>query len=189
MALFPTDRQAPELDCEVVQVKLNELRLHHPRQWGACWLALKLWEQLELDRFWQPRLPVSRQGMKWLEVLKTQVCCQLIDPGSEWRLHRYWYEHSAMQDLLGSATRVLSDDTLYRCLDKLRTVRRREGRYLLRSNLPNEDPATLWQYYIRLTEIEQAFKELKHDLAVRPFYHQIDKRIEAHIFIVFIAIA
>ena len=119
MALFPTDRQAPELDCEVVQVKLNELRLHHPRQWGACWLALKLWEQLELDRFWQPRLPVSRQGTKWLEVLKTQVCYQLIDPGSEWRLHRHWYEHSAMQDLLASATRVLSDDTLYRCLDKL----------------------------------------------------------------------
>ena len=440
MALFPTDRQAPELDCEVVQVKLNELRLHHPRQWGACWLALKLWEQLELDRFWQPRLPVSRQGTKWLEVLKTQVCYQLIDPGSEWRLHRHWYEHSAMQNLLASATRVLSDDTLYRCLDKLlvhkraffsflrqrwevlfrarfdillydltstyfesdppfagkrqfgysrdkrpdcvqvvialvvtpqgfplayevmpgntsdkttlkdfleqieaqygrsdrvwimdrgipteetleqmrtaqppvhylvgtpkgrlskferkflnlpwqavrpsvdvkllahdeelyilarshprtlkersmrrrrlkilwrrlhelqrqtptrdslllklgaakkeagrayqlveiqipdpnqpvtpesftfslrrdklRTVRRREGRYLLRSNLPNEDPATLWQYYIRLTEIEQAFKELKHDLAIRPIYHQTDKRIEAHIFIAFIA--
>ena len=440
MALFPTDRQAPELDCEVVQVKLNELRLHRPRQWGACWLALKLWEQLELDRFWQPRLPMSRQGTKWLEVLKTQVCYQLIDPGSEWRLHRQWYEHSAMRDLLGSATRVLSDDTLYRCLDKLlahkraffsflrqrwealfqarfdillydltstyfesdppfagnrqfgysrdkrpdcvqvvialvvtpqgfplayevmpgntsdkttlkdflerieaqygrsdrvwvmdrgipteetleqmrtaqppvhylvgtpkgrlskferkflklpwqavrpsvdvkllahdkelyilarshprilkeramrrrrlktlwrrlhelqqqtltrdalllklgaakkeagrayhlveiqlpdpnqsvtpetftfslrrdklRTVRRREGRYLLRSNLPNEDPATLWQYYIRLTEIEQAFKELKHDLAIRPIYHQTDKRIEAHIFIAFIA--
>ena len=71
--------------------------------------------------------------------------------------------------------------------DKLRTVRRRDGRYLLRSNLPNEDPATLWQYYIRLTEIEQAFKELKHDLAIRPIYHQTDKRIEAHIFIAFIA--
>ena len=71
--------------------------------------------------------------------------------------------------------------------DKLRTVRRREGRYLLRSNLPNEDPATLWQYYIRLTEIEQAFKELKHDLAIRPINHQTDKRIEAHIFIAFIA--
>ena len=66
-------------------------------------------------------------------------------------------------------------------------MRRREGRYLLRSNLPNEDPATLWQYYIRLTEIEQAFKELKHDLAIRPIYHQTDKRIEAHIFIAFIA--
>ena len=73
---------APELECEVVQVKLNELRLHHPRQWGACWLALTLWEQLELDRFWRDRLPASRQGTKWLEVL-------LIDPGSEWRLHRH----------------------------------------------------------------------------------------------------
>ena len=90
MALFPADRPAPELECEVVQVKLNELRLHHPRQWGACWLALTLWEQLELDRFWHDRLPASRQGTKWLEVLKTQVCYQLIDPGSEWRLHRHW---------------------------------------------------------------------------------------------------
>ena len=72
--------------------------------------------------------------------------------------------------------------------DKLCTVRRREGRYLLRSNLRDEDPATLWQYYIRLTEIEQAFKELKHDLAaIRPIYHQTDKHIEAHIFIAFIA--
>ena len=107
MALFPADRPAPELECEVVQVKLNELRLHHPRQWGACWLALTLWEQLELDRFWQPRLPVSRQGTKWLEVLKTQVCYQLIDPGSEWRLHRHWYAHS-MRDLVGeSGSRVV----------------------------------------------------------------------------------
>ena len=62
MALFPADRPAPELECEVVQVKLNELRVHHPRQWGACWLALTLWEQLELDRFWRDRLPASRQG-------------------------------------------------------------------------------------------------------------------------------
>jgi transposase len=71
--------------------------------------------------------------------------------------------------------------------DKLRMVRRREGRYLLRSNLRGEDPATLWQYYIQLTEIEQAFKELKHDLAIRPIFHQTDERIEAHIFVAFIA--
>jgi hypothetical protein len=440
MALFPADRPAPELECEVVQVKLNELRLHHPRQWGACWLALTLWEQLELDRFWRDRLPASRQGTKWLEVLKTQVCYQLIDPGSEWRLHRHWYAHSAMRDLLGSPVRVLSDDTLYRCLDKLlahkraffsflrqrwevlfqarfdvllydltstyfesdppfagkrqfgysrdkrsdcvqvvialvvtpqgfplayevmpgntsdnttlagflekienqygrsdrvwimdrgipteatlatmregdapvhslvgtpkgrltkletsflgqpwqavrpcvevkllaeegelyilvhsesrvlkersmrrrrlkklwqrlhelrhqsnrrdqlllklgsakkeagrawhlvdirvpetgkpitsetftfalrrdrlRQARRREGRYLLRSNMTGEDPATLWKYYMRLTEIEQAFKELKHDLAIRPIFHQREERIEAHIFVSFLA--
>jgi len=71
--------------------------------------------------------------------------------------------------------------------DKLRIVRRREGRYLLRSNLSGEDPAALWRYYIQLTEIEQAFKELKGDLAIRPIYHQIDERIEAHIFVAFIA--
>ena len=67
--------------------------------------------------------------------------------------------------------------------DRLRQVRRREGRYLLRSNLTDEDPATLWQYYMQLTEIEQAFKELKHDLAIRPVFHQREARIEAHLFV------
>ena len=71
--------------------------------------------------------------------------------------------------------------------DRLRRDRRREGRYLLRSNLTGEDPATLWRYYMQLTEIEQAFKELKHDLAIRPIFHQREDRIEAHIFLAFIA--
>ncbi|MDE0175799.1 MAG: transposase [Defluviicoccus sp.] len=71
--------------------------------------------------------------------------------------------------------------------DRLRRVRRREGRYLLRSNMTAEDPATLWRLYMQLTEIEQAFKELKHDLAIRPIFHQREERIEAHIFVSFIA--
>ena len=71
--------------------------------------------------------------------------------------------------------------------NKLRTVRRREGSYLLRSNLIAEHPAQLWQYYLQLTEIEQAFKELKSDLSIRPIYHQKDARIEAHIFVAFMA--
>jgi len=70
---------------------------------------------------------------------------------------------------------------------KLRQIRRREGYYLLRSNLSDQDPQTLWEYYIQLTEIEQAFKELKTDLAIRPVYHQQDERIEAHIFVAFLA--
>ena len=75
------------------------------------------------------------------------------------------------------------------CLNrkKLRVVRRREGRYLLRSNLTEHDPAQLWRFYIQLTEVEQAFKELKNDLAVRPVHHQKDERIEAHIFVSFLA--
>jgi len=70
---------------------------------------------------------------------------------------------------------------------KLRTVRRREGRYLLRSNLTATDPAQLWQFYLQLVEVEAAFKDLKSELAVRPIYHQEQRRIEAHIFVAFIA--
>ena len=439
MALFPEGREAPALNCEVVRVQVQDVEVHAPRQWGACWLTLCLWERLELDRFWGPRLPASRQGTRWLDILKVLVCYRLIDPGSEWRLHRQWYEHSALRDLLG-CDRVLASNTLYRCLDKLvvhkeaffsflherwtrlfdarfdvllydltstyfesdppfedkrqfgysrdkrsdcvqvvialivtpdgfplayevmpgntsdnttlagflekienqygrsdrvwvmdrgipteatlatmregdapvhylvgtpkgrltkleksflgqpwqavrpcvevkllaeegelyvlvhsesqvlkersmprrrlkklwqrlhelrhqsnrrdqlllklgsakkeagrawhlvdirvpetgkpvtpetftfalrrdrlRQTRRREGRYLLRSNMTGEDPATLWKYYMRLTEIEQAFKELKHDLAIRPIFHQREERIEAHIFVSFLA--
>ena len=80
VALFPEDREAPELECEVVQVRLAELTLHAPRQWGACWLALTLWDRLELDRFWGPRLPASREGTRWLTILKIQACYRLIDP-------------------------------------------------------------------------------------------------------------
>ena len=123
MALFPADREAPDLSCEVVRVRVGDVSLHRPRQWGACWLALTLWDRLELDRFWGPRLPASRQGTRWLDVLKAQVCYQLVEPGSDWRLHRHWYEHSALGDLLGGPE-ILSSDTLYRCLDKLAAHRR-----------------------------------------------------------------
>ncbi len=66
-------------------------------------------------------------------------------------------------------------------------MRRREGRYLLRTNLGAQEPARLWTFYIQLTEVEQAFKELKHDLAVRPIFHRNEGRIEAHIFVAFLA--
>jgi hypothetical protein len=440
VAIFADDRPAPELTHEVVQVRLSALEVRRPRQWGGCWLACELWGQLRLDAFWAPRLAPSRQGTHWLNVLKTLVIYRLLDPGSEWRLHRHWYGRSAVADLLGEDAQGLALTTLYRCLDKilphkkalfswlrdrwedlfgarfdvllydltstyfeseppeggkrrfgysrdkrfdcvqvvialivtpqgfplayevmpgntsdkttlpdflqrieaqygkaervwimdrgipteealtamreaeppihylvgtpkgrltrlekhflsqpweavreavavklheqdnelyvlarsdgrqhkeramrrrrlkklwnrlhelqgqdltrdelllklgaakkeagrayalvtlelpeshepvtpetfrfqlnkakLRVVRRREGSYLLRSNLTGIDPAQLWEYYIQLTEVEQAFKELKGDLAIRPIFHQIDTRIEAHIFVAFIA--
>ncbi len=119
IALFPEDRTAPALDCDVVHVRLGGLRLRRPRQWGACWLACQLWDQLRLDDFWSPRLAVSRQGTRWLNVLKTLVAYRLIDPGSEWRLHRQWYDQSAMSELLGEDFELVRKDTLYRCVDKL----------------------------------------------------------------------
>ena len=440
MALFPEGRAAAISDIEAVEIRLDALRLRRPRQWGGCWLACHLWDQLELDAFWLQRLPVSRKGTRWLNVLKALVVYRLLDPGSEWRLHRQWYDDSAMGDLLGEDFALVQINKLYRCLDlllahkqafftalkarwqslfaisfevllydltstyfesdppgsgkrafgysrdkrpdcvqlvialiitpegfplayevmagntadnttladflakieaqygtaertwvmdrgipteqtlaemraaepaihylvgtpkgrlsrleaaflerpweavrfqlqvkllaqgdelyvlaksdgrmgkeramrrrrlkklwrrlgelrrqklsrdqllikiggakkdagrahalvdirlpnkdqavtpesfsfalrkdKLRIARRREGQYLLRSNLRDGDPARLWRLYIQLTEIEQAFKELKGDLAIRPIYHQLDHRIEAHIFVAFIA--
>jgi len=77
------------------------MTLCHPRQWGACWLALELWAQMGLDAFWRSRLPASRKETHWLNVLKTLTTYRLVDPGSEWRLHRDWFKSSAMADLLG----------------------------------------------------------------------------------------
>ena len=71
--------------------------------------------------------------------------------------------------------------------DKLREVRRREGRYLLRTKLTETDPATLWAFYVQLVAVEEAFKNLKGDLAVRPIFHQHIDRIAAHLFSAFLA--
>jgi hypothetical protein len=101
MAIFPEGRAVPALGCDVVQISLSSLQLHRPRQWGACWWACQVWEQLRLDKFWSDKLPVSRQGTRWLDVFKTLGCYQLIDPGSEWQLHRQWDEQSAMSDSRG----------------------------------------------------------------------------------------
>jgi len=118
VALFPAGSM-PADDVDALGVRLNELRLERPRQWGACWLALDLWQQLELDSFWRPRLRPSREGTPWLQVLKTLVAYRLIDPGSEWRLHRQWFDFSAMADLLNADFALAEKNTLYRCLDRL----------------------------------------------------------------------
>jgi transposase len=83
----------------------------------------------------------------------------------------------------------VTSETFHFVLDrkKLRQARRREGGYLLRSNIKSDDPGHLWRLYLQLVEVEQAFKELKSDLSIRPIYHQLETRIEAHIFIAFLA--
>jgi hypothetical protein len=70
---------------------------------------------------------------------------------------------------------------------KLQELEQRDGHYLLRSNLTAEDPAVLWERYIQLTQIEAAFRTLKSDLGIRPIYHRRGHRVEAHIFLAFLA--
>jgi hypothetical protein len=95
LALFPEDRcEGLVEDSSIVRLKLSQLRVCRARQWGACWLALTLWQQLGLDEFWLERLAHSRKGTRWDQVLLVLVVYRLIAPGSEWRLHREWFERS-----------------------------------------------------------------------------------------------
>ena len=119
LALFPSDRTPPAGGTPAVQVRLDALRLEHPRQWGACWLADQLWRTLHLDDFFGARLPVSRKDTDWEKILRVLVIYRLLAPGSEWRLHRHWFSTTALPDLLGVDARAAQDDTLYRCHDLL----------------------------------------------------------------------
>src|SRR3989442_1211093 len=120
LALFPAEGELPEhAKGYGVQVRLEAMELHRPRQWGACWLACHLYEELLLDQFWATRLTDSREGTCWRHILQTLCCYRLIDPGSEWRLHRLWFEQSAMGDLLGQDFGLVEKNALYRTLDKL----------------------------------------------------------------------
>src|SRR6201987_3145553 len=120
LSMFPEDRCEGVLpDASIVRLKLNVLRLRRPRQWGGCWLALNLWRELALDQFWAERLGPSRKGTRWHQVLLLLVAYRLLAPGSEWRLHRPWFERSAMADLLGEDVGLAEIHKLYRCHDRL----------------------------------------------------------------------
>jgi len=119
VALFPEERIESIADDQIVRIRLKDLQLRRPRQWGGCWLSGQIYEQLELDRFWEERLTPSRKGTRWDLVLRTLVTYRLLAPGSEWRLHRQWFESSAMADLLGEDFGLAEIHKLYECLDLL----------------------------------------------------------------------
>jgi len=121
MALFPEERLDPTADegIPIVRLRLQELSLHRPRQWGACWLALYLWRELRLDQFWSQRLKPSRKGTRWDQVLAVLTVYRLLAPGSEWRLHRQWFESSALADLLGVDVSAADPHKLYGCHDQV----------------------------------------------------------------------
>ena len=125
LSLFPDDREPPPAACAAIRVHMERLALSRARQWGARRLALELREGLALGDFWRARRPASREGTRWLSVLKTlrtatsEAVYRLIDPGSAWRLHRAWFDRSAMAELLGEDFAIAQKDTLSRRLAKL----------------------------------------------------------------------
>jgi transposase len=119
LSLFPDDREVPAEVLDSLQVKLSGLELRRPRTFGACWLGCELWPQLGLDEFWQQRLPEAREAVSWEKVLQLQAVNCLLDPGSDFRLHRQWYVDTAMDELLATDFAVAAKDRLYRCLDRV----------------------------------------------------------------------
>lgn len=119
-SLFPSDKTIPaNLAAPGLQIRVDQYELTRPRQYGACWLGCELWRSLNLDEFWRPKLGVSREGTDWTSLLQVSVIYRLIAPGSEWRLHRQWYDQSAMGDLLSERLQWGGKDQLYQVLDKL----------------------------------------------------------------------
>jgi transposase len=119
MSLFPDDREIPADAVDSLQVRLSGLELRRPRIFGNCWLACELWQQLGLDEFFQQRLPEGREAVSWEKVLRLLVVNRLLDPGSEFHVHRQWYGDSAMDELLETDFAVAGKDRLYRCLDRI----------------------------------------------------------------------
>jgi transposase len=119
LSLFPDDREMAAGDVDTLQVKLSEMQLQRPRAFGGCWLGCELWRQLKLQEFWESKLPEGRESVPWEKVLRLLVINRLLDPGSEFRVHRQWFDQTAMAELLGTDCAVAEKDRLYRCLDRL----------------------------------------------------------------------
>ena len=119
LSLFPDDEVLPPDAVNAIGVKLDQIELRRPRAFGDCWLACELWQQLQLDSFWNQKIGSERGGVSWTKVVQLLAVNRLIDPGSEFRLHRQWFDRSAMDVLLNTDFAVAGKDRLYRCLDRL----------------------------------------------------------------------
>jgi transposase len=119
VSLFPDDQPIPADAVDSIQVRLSGLELRRPRVFGNCWLGCALWHQLGLNEFWRERLPEAREAVSWEKVLQLLVVNRLLDPGSEFQVHRQWFVDSAMDQLLEEDFAVAGKDRLYRCLDRV----------------------------------------------------------------------
>ncbi len=164
MSLFPDDREVPADALDSIQVKLSGLELRRPRSFGACWLGCELWHQLGLDEFWHQRLPEAREAVSWEKVLQLQVVNCLLDPGSDYRLHRQWYVDTAMDELLETDFAVAAKDRLYRCLDRV---------------LPHKQELFVWLKQKWADLFQADFEVLLYDLTSTYFEGEMEQNPKA----------
>ena len=115
-----TDREgaAPPDAPDVCEVILSSLSVRHPRQFGACWLGSRLWQELGLDAFFAEALQDRRGPVEWAKVIELLAVNRLCDPQSELGVHQRWFGTTAMDTILGTEEAVAAKDRLYRALDK-----------------------------------------------------------------------
>ncbi len=164
MSLFPEDREVPADALDSTQVKLSGLELRRPRSYGACWLGCELWQQLGLDEFWRERLPEAREAVSWEKVLQLQVVNCLLDPGSDYSLHRQWYVDTAMDELLETDFAVAAKDRLYRCLDRV---------------LPHKQELFVWLKQKWADLFQSDFEVLLYDLTSTYFEGEMEQNPKA----------
>jgi transposase len=164
MSLFPDDREVPADVLDGIQVKLSGLELRRPRTFGACWLGCELWQQLGLNEFWQQRLPEGREAVSWAKVLQLEVVNCLLDPGSDFRLHRQWYVDTAMDELLETDFAVAAKDRLYRCLDRV---------------LPHKQELFVWLKQKWADLFDSDFEVLLYDLTSTYFEGEMEQNPKA----------
>lgn len=128
--LFADHAVVPESEVDSIKVKLSQLQLCRPRMFGNCWLACELWQKLGLNEFWSQRIDDSHSDVSWTKVLRLLVVNRLIRPGSEFYIHRQWFDKTAMDELLNSDYRIASKDRLYRCLDRILVYKDQLCKYL-----------------------------------------------------------
>jgi len=119
LKLFPAHVEPPPDDPAVARVLLNQVRLERTRQFGACFLGLELWKQLELDRFFEQAIDDDPADVPWSRVAALLAINRLCAPGSELAVEERWYPSTAMDDLLAIEEGKINDTRLYRCLDRI----------------------------------------------------------------------
>jgi transposase len=131
MSLFPEDREIPPDAVNALSLRMDQLKLRRSRAFGDCWLGLALWRELQLDCFWAERLAGERGDVPWEQVVAILAINRLIDPSSEFRIHREWFLQTALDELLNVDFAAASKDRLYRCLDRLVEHKDALGRHLV----------------------------------------------------------
>lgn len=117
--LFATEEETLCKDIDAIPIRLSQLKLSKPRTFGDCWLGCQIWDELQLDTFWQKRIDHYQTAIPFSKVLKLLVINRLIKPGAEFYVHQHWFDQTAMDVLLDCDFTVAQKNRLYQCLDKI----------------------------------------------------------------------